>query len=165
MAKAIKQIRRDIPTAEQVQEEAVADILKALADNRDAVMEALALMEQLHKIGVLEAIKALIQNGVDVALIALQQINQPSMYNTIKNAMNALSFLGQVNPDQLQIMLNGVGRGLVKFGENVDKHEKASLWKLGSVIRNDEVKTALVNMIGLLEGMGEVFKEGKQELH
>ncbi|MBP0725744.1 DUF1641 domain-containing protein [Bacillus sp. RG28] len=165
MAKPIKQIRRVIPTPEQEREQAITDILTALANNREAVLGTLGIIKQLQDIGVLAALNALLEKRVDVGVIAINQINQPNMHNMIKNGMNAINFLGKVSPDQLQIMLDGVSRGLVRFGEKIDKREKASIWKLGSSIGNDDVKTALVTMLGFLEGMGEVFKEDKQELH
>lgn len=165
MAEAIKQIKREIPTPEQEQSQAIADIIAALANNREAIMSTIGIIKHLQEMGVLSALNGLLEKRVDVGAIAIQQINQPSMHNTIKNGMNALKFLGQLNPDQLQIILNGVSRGLEKFGEKIDENEKVSLWRLGNSILNEEVRTSLFTMLGLLEGMGEAFQEGKREVH
>lgn len=165
MAEAIKQIRKEIPTPEQEQAQAIADILAVLANNRDAIISTIGIIKHLQDMGVLNALNGLLEKRVDVGAIALQQINQPSMHNTIKNGMNAFKFLGQLDPEQLQIILNGVGRGLERFGEKMDENEKVSMWRLGSSMRNDEVRTSLFTLLGLLEGMGEVFKEDKRELH
>ncbi|MFD6442939.1 DUF1641 domain-containing protein [Peribacillus sp. NPDC060186] len=165
MAKAIKQIKKEIPTPEQEQAEAITDIVAALANNREAIMSTISILKQLQDIGVFNALNGLLEKRTDVGVIALQQINQPSMHNTIKSGMNAMKFLGQLNPDQLQIMMNGVSQGLQKFGENVEKNERVSLWKLGNSIRNENVRTALGSMLGLLEGMGEVFQGDKREQH
>ncbi|MDM5333641.1 DUF1641 domain-containing protein [Ureibacillus composti] len=165
MAEAIKQIRKEIPTPEQEQAQAIAEILAVLANNRDAILSTIGIIQHLHDMGVLNALNGLLEKRVDVGAIALQQINQPSMHNTIKNGMNAFKFLGQLDPEQLQTILNGVGRGLERFGEKMDENEKVSMWRLGSSMRNDEVRTSLFTLLGLLEGMGEVFKEDKRELH
>ena len=61
------------------------------------------ILKNLHDIGVLQAIQGLVEQRVDVATIALKQINQPAMHHTIKNAFNAFKFLGSVKPEQLQL--------------------------------------------------------------
>ncbi len=165
MAKAIKQIKREIPNREEEQSQAVADIVTALADNREAIMETIGIVKQLHEIGVLKALNGLLENRIDVGEIAIQQINQPAMHNTIKNGMSAFKFLGKLEPDQLQIMLDGVSKGLEKSAGNIDKNENVSLWKLGNSFRHSEVRASLATMVGFLEGMGEVFQDNKRELH
>ncbi len=165
MAKAIKQIKKEIPTPEQEQSQAINDIIAAVANNREAILSTIGIIKHLQDIGVLDTLNGLLEKRVDVGVIAIQQINQPSMHNTIKNGMNTFKFLGQLNPEQLQIILNGVSRGLGKFGEKIDKNEKASLWRLGNSIRNEEVRTSLNTMLGFLEGMGEVFQGDERKLH
>ncbi|MFP3917605.1 DUF1641 domain-containing protein [Lysinibacillus telephonicus] len=165
MAEAIKQIRKEIPTPEQEQSQAIADIIAALASNREAIISTIGIIKHLQDMGVLDALNGLLEKRVDVGAIAIQQINQPGMHNMIKNGMNTIKFLGQLNPDELQIMLDGVSRGLEKLGERIDKNEKVSLWQLGNSVRNEEVRTSLFTMLGLLEGMGEVFQRDKRELH
>ncbi|AOH53300.1 DUF1641 domain-containing protein [Peribacillus muralis] len=165
MAKAIKQIRKETADPQEEQSKAITDIVAALAENRDAIMETIGIVRQLHDMGVLNTVNGLLEKRVDVGVIAVQQLNQPSMHNTIKNGMNAFNFLGQLNPDQLQTVLNGVSHGMDKLAENIDKHEKVSLWQLGNSIRNPEVRTSLTTMLGFLEGMGEAFQGDKRELH
>lgn len=165
MAEAIKQIRKEIPTPEQEQAQAITDIIAALANNREAIISTIGIISQLQDMGVLNALNGLLEKRADVGAIAIQQINQPGMHNIIKNGMNAIKFLGQLDPNQLQIILNGVGRGLERFGEKMDENEKVSLWQLGNSMRNEEVRTSLFTLLGLLEGMGEVFQKDKRELH
>lgn len=165
LAKAIKQIRKEAPNPEAEQSKAVTDIVAALAENRDAIMATIGIVGQLHEMGVLNTVNGLLEKRVDVGVIAVQQLNQPNMHNTIKNGMNAFNFLGQLNPDQLQTVLNGVSHGLEKLAENIEKDEKVSLWQLGNSIRNPEIRTTLTTMLGFLEGMGEAFQGEKRELH
>jgi uncharacterized protein YjgD (DUF1641 family) len=165
LAKAIKQINREIPSPEAEQSQAIADIVKALADNREAIMSTIGIIKNLQDMGVLNALNGLIQTRAAVGEIAIQQLNQPAMHNTIKNGMNAFKFLGKLNPDQLQTMLDGVSHGLEKSAESIQKNEKTSLWQLGNSMRHSEVRTSLATMMGFLEGMGEVFQEDKRELH
>lgn len=165
LAKAIKQIRKETPNRQEEQSKAITDIMAALADNKEAIMATIGIVKQLHEMGVLNALNGLLEKRVDVGVIAVQQLNQPNMHNTIKNGMNTFNFLGQLNPDQLQTILKGVSHGLEKSAENIDKNEKVSLWKLGNSIRNPEIRTSLTTMLGFLEGMGEAFQGDKRELH
>lgn len=165
MAKAIRQIKKDIPDPKEEQSQAIADIVTALSENREAIMASIGILRHLHDMGVLNALNGLLEKRVDVGEIAIKQFNQPAMHNTIKNGMNAFKFLGTINPEQLQTMLDGVSRGLEKSTENMNKNEKTSLWKLGNSMRQSEVRTSLGTMMGFLVGMGEVFQEGKREVH
>lgn len=165
MAKATKQIKREVPHPEEVQSQAVADIVTALAENREAILATIGIVRQLNDMGVLSAVEALLDKRVDVSEIAIQQINQPAMHNTFKNGMTAFKFLGTLDPGQLQMMLSGVGNGFEKLGEgSAQKSGNPSLWKLGSSMRTPEVRQSIATMVSFLEGMGESFQEQK-EIH
>ena len=82
MAKAIRQINKSIPTEEELQLQAISDIMKAIGENRDAIVTSLDILKNLQDIGVLQAVQGLLEQRVDVATIALKQINQPAMHNT-----------------------------------------------------------------------------------
>lgn len=165
MAKAIRQINKHIPNKQEEQAQAIADIVAALADNREAIMTTLGILKELQEMGALDAIHGLLQKRTDVATIAIHQINQPSMHNTIKNGMNALGFLGSINPDQLQAILQGLSHGLKRATESAQKGEEQSLWKLGKSMGNSEVKASLATMMGFMQGMGEAFRQENGKLH
>ncbi|MFC3885149.1 DUF1641 domain-containing protein [Bacillus songklensis] len=165
MAKAIRQINKKAPNKEEEQAQAITDIVKALADNREAIMVTLDILKNLHEMGALNAVDGLLKARSDVAYIAIQQLNQPSMHNTIKNAMGAFKFLGSVNPDQLQTIFQGLSHGLERSAENIKKGEDASLWQLGKSIRNPDVRASLSTMVEFLQGMGEVFHHEQREVH
>ncbi|MGG0284244.1 DUF1641 domain-containing protein [Peribacillus butanolivorans] len=162
MAKAIKQIKREFPSKEELQSQTVTEILTSLADNSEAIITLIKIVNQLHEIGVLKALNGLLENRIDVGEIAIQQINQPSMHNTIKNGMNAFKFIGSIPPDQLQTFMEGVSGGLEKSSSSINENEKSSLWKLGNSIRTPEVRQSLSTMIHFLEGMGEVFIQKRE---
>ena len=82
MAKAIRQINKSVPTEEELQLQAISDIMKAIGENRDAIVTSLDILKNLQDIGVLQAVQGLLEQRVDVATIALKQINQPAMHNS-----------------------------------------------------------------------------------
>ncbi|HYK71960.1 MAG TPA: DUF1641 domain-containing protein [Pseudoneobacillus sp.] len=167
MAKAIKQINKTVPNPVEEQAQAITDILQALSENREAILTTLGIMKHLHEMGVLTAIHGLLEQRTEVGAIAIQQMNQPAMHNTFKNGINAFKFLGSVNPEQLQSILQGLSSGLERSTEVIQKGEFSSLWKLGTSMRNPDVRASLSTMVEFLHGMGEVFNrdQEKQELH
>ncbi|WP_157831133.1 MULTISPECIES: DUF1641 domain-containing protein [Bacillaceae] len=166
MAKAIRQINKHVPNAMEEQAQSIGEILKALADNKEGILSALAILKNLQEIGILDALHAILENRTDVGVIAMQQVNQPGMHNTIKNAIYLFNFMGTLKPDQLQSMLGGVTKGLDHMGESIKNHEKHSLWKLGKSLRDPEIKAAMTTMVEFLHGMGESFTQHpSQELH
>ena len=82
MAKAIRQINKSVPTEEELQLQAISDIMKAIGENRDAIVTSLDILKNLQDLGVLQAVQGLLEQRVDVATIALKQINQPAMHNS-----------------------------------------------------------------------------------
>ncbi|MDQ0245525.1 uncharacterized protein YjgD (DUF1641 family) [Bacillus fengqiuensis] len=165
MAKAIRQINKHVPNKEEEQAQAVADIVAALAENREAIVTTLGILKELQEMGALNAIHGLLQKRTDVGAIAIQQINKPNMHNTIKNGMNALGFLGSINPDQLKIIFQGLNQGLERATESAHQGEEQSLWKLGKNMGNSEVKASLATMMGFMQGMGEAFQQENGKLH
>lgn len=165
MAKAIRQIKKQIPSPAEEQAQAITDIVTALADNRQAIMTTLGILKNLHEMGALDAVHGLLEKRNDVGVIAVGQLNQPAMHNTIKNGINAFKFLGSVNPNQLQTIFEGLSHGLERSTESVKKGEDPSLWKLGKSMRNPEVRTSLATMVEFLQGMGEAFHQEQREIH
>ena len=165
MAKAIRQINKSIPTEEELQLQAISDIMKAIGENRDAILTSLDIFKNLHDLGVLQAVQGLLEQRVDVATIALKQINQPAMHNSIKNAFNAIKFIGSVKPEQLQLILQGLSHGLERSSENNQQHEQQSLWQMSKSLRDPDVKASLSTAMIFLQGMGEVFNNNGKTLH
>ena len=109
--------------------------MKAIGENQNAIVTSLDILKNLQDLGVLQAVQGLLEQRVDVATIALKQINQPAMHNTIKNAFNAIKFPGTVKPEQLQLILQGLGQGLERTSENNQQQEHQSLWKMSKSSR------------------------------
>ncbi|MED4404466.1 DUF1641 domain-containing protein [Heyndrickxia coagulans] len=156
MAKAIRQIKQVNPAPEEWQAASMSAVVKAAAENGESLIKLLEIIKQLDGMGVLNAMEGLLQNRVDVAEIALGQLNQPAMYHAIKNGMNVFKFLGSIDPEQLQTILAGITSGFEKAAQSGGQE---SLWKLGKSMRSPEVKRSLAMMAGVLAGMGEAMEQ------
>jgi uncharacterized protein YjgD (DUF1641 family) len=163
MAKAITQIRKEIPNQVDEQTQAVEDIIREIASNREAILETIGIMKELHETRVLEAVNALLKQRTEVGAIAIQQINQPAMHNIIKNGMNAFTFLGSVQPGQLDTILNGLSQGMQRLSLTAQNGEKQSLWKLRKRLWSPEIRSVMTMMINFMDGMGTVFLRNRRE--
>jgi uncharacterized protein YjgD (DUF1641 family) len=159
MAKAIKDIdkKRSNPIEEQT--EAIQQLIEMTAESRDALLSFLDILQELHNAGLLDIVQGLLKTRHKVGVLAMGQLNQPEMHRIIKNGINTIQFLGELNPDQLNTMLNGVNKGLEKSTMNTKKGEQVSLWGLAKSIRDPNVKMSISTMMSFLEGMGKGIKK------
>jgi uncharacterized protein YjgD (DUF1641 family) len=161
MAKAIKHIDKKQPNAVEEQTEALGEILKLIAENREAITTSLEIIKELHTAGILDVVKGALRTREKIGVIAIEQMNQPEMHRTIRNGIYAMEFLGQLDPDKLKTLFNGISHGLEKTAD--DHHEKIGMWGLLKAMRDPGVNASLTTMLNFLNGMGEEI--GKKPLH
>lgn len=162
MAKSIRQIRREVPNEQEEQAQAMNEILKELAENKEAVLAFIQTAKELHELKVFETTNSLLKQSDEVGAIAIQQINQPAVHNMIKSGFGLFKFLGTLQPSQLQTILDGVTLGLKRMSETGEKGEKQSIWRLRKRLTSPATRAALTTMIDFVEGMGEVFLRNRR---
>jgi uncharacterized protein YjgD (DUF1641 family) len=163
MARAITQISRYQVNPEEEQARAAAEIMKELTDNKEAVLSLISLVKRLDDLKVFQAANSFIEKGEDIGVIAMQQINQPTMHNVIKNAMGAFKFLGSIQPDQLNTIMEGLSHGMKQMSRTGEKGEKQSVWRLRLRFWTPEIRAAMTTMMAFMQGMGEVFLRNRRE--
>ncbi|GGE09122.1 hypothetical protein GCM10011571_08070 [Marinithermofilum abyssi] len=159
MAKPIRDIHRVEPTPEQVQAQAIQDLIKAIADNRETILDLLEIVRQLQEMGVLAIIKGLLENRHDVGLIAIQQLNQPKMHHLLKNAVTLVQGLGEIEPVRVQKMFHGLSRGLEASEQVMSNGKTPSLWEMAKYARDPAIRLSMATMLAILRGMGESFRD------
>jgi uncharacterized protein YjgD (DUF1641 family) len=165
MAKPITNINKQSADPMKEEEQALAEMIKALAENRQAIIEAIHLIKGLHETKVLAAANALLDQRTEIGAIAIAQINQPTMQNVMKNGINAFKFFGSIKPGQLDTVLEGLSRGFTKLSsmEQQGENRKLSYWRLRKQIWSPPIRAAITRMVEFMQGMGEVFVGNKQE--
>ncbi len=163
MAKAIRQISRQLPNETEERSQAVEEILQALADNKEAVLSMIDMAKELHEIKVFEAAGSLLKQRNEVGVIAMQQVNQPAVHNVIKSGFGLFKFLGALQPSQLETLLNGVTLGLKRMSQTGEKGKKQSIWKMRIRLRSPEIRAAMTTMVDFMEGMGEAFLRSREK--
>ncbi|MBB6444472.1 DUF1641 domain-containing protein [Bacillus benzoevorans] len=160
MAKAIKQIEESKVTSQEKQSEDLFAIIKLVSENREAITTSMEILGELKQTGVLDMFKGALRTREKIGAIALEQINQPSMHNTIKNAFNIIEFLGSINPDQMKVLLSALRKGMDEFSESVEKNEHIGIWGMMRSIRDPKVNTVITSMLGFLNGVGQEVDKG-----
>jgi uncharacterized protein YjgD (DUF1641 family) len=156
VANAITHIEKGIPDAAQEEDQAAERLMKAAVQHSDALTAFMGLLDEMHKLGVLDAAHAMLQNKQQIAVIGLNQLNKPGAHRIIKNAMGAVGFLSRLDPAKLQRMLNGVAEGVDKAGgEEKGGSKPAGLFGMLKSFREPEVLAAFGVLINFLRGMGK----------
>ncbi|OMP65745.1 DUF1641 domain-containing protein [Domibacillus epiphyticus] len=163
MAQAIRKIKKEVPNQKEEQDQATAEIMKELSNNKDAVIAAIQLMKGMQEMGIYDAVRGMLDNRTEVGAIAIQQMNQPAMHNVIKNGMSGVKFLGALQPGQMDTIMAGVGLGLKRLSETGQQVEKQSIWKMRKRLQSPEIRAAMTTMIDFMEGMGEAFLKNRNK--
>jgi uncharacterized protein YjgD (DUF1641 family) len=154
MAKAITHIEKQIPDPSEEEALAISQILQAAVNHREALLGFMNILEELQKLGLLDAIQGLLTNSKQVALIGIDQLNKPGAHRIIKNGMGAVEFLSQIDPDKLQTMLRGVITGVDHAIDPEANHKKPGLWGLFKTMHQPEAMSSLNMLTRFLQGMG-----------
>lgn len=164
MAKAITNIEKYIMDKEEEKQQSIHQILDVISDNRESITTFLDILNEIHELGILDIIQGVLKNRQEISVIALSQFDQPSIHHMMKTGMNAIQFLGKLEPDKLQDLLQGVERGIERLTET-QNNQTHSLWEIGKAMRDPNVTFALSSMIRFMNGMGEAMKETEKRIH
>lgn len=162
MAKPIHHIEKRVPTKAEEQAEAIGEIISLIANNREAITTSLEILQELHSTGVLDAVKGLLKTREKVGVLAMGQLNQPNMHNTIKNAINMVKLVGEMDPEKVNTLMSAVMSGLDQMGE---QDGKVSKWRLIKSMNDPDVLASIATMTGFLQGMGKEFNTNQKSFH
>jgi uncharacterized protein YjgD (DUF1641 family) len=158
MAKAISHIEIKSKSKDEEQAESLTELLSFIADNKESITTTLEIIKELHSAGLLDIIKGFLKTRDKIGVIAMDQINQPSMHRTIKNGIQAVQLLGELDPDNLSMLLNAANSGLENTTES---NEKLSKWGMLKSINDPNVSSSFSMMIKFLKGMGKELNKHK----
>jgi uncharacterized protein YjgD (DUF1641 family) len=162
MAKATIHIEKQTPNPVEEQAQAIQKLLVSVAESQDALIVFLDVLKELHTFGILDAMRGLLKNRHQVGVIAITQLNQPGMHHMMKNAMNAMQFLSQLEPNKLQSIMNALASGMQQFSP---AEKPPGLWGMGKALRDPEVMLSMSTMLNFLHGMGEALHQDQKSVH
>lgn len=159
MAKATTQIVKETSRAEADQAKAQQEIMQALTEQKEAVLQLLQLVRDLKESGMLEMAHAFMSNRHQIGVIGINQLNKSGAQNLIKNGMGAVQFLGQLEPERLEFMLGALASGVEHAAQKRNRRERIGLWRMLGAFKETEIRQSLGFMLNLLRGMGRFIQK------
>jgi uncharacterized protein YjgD (DUF1641 family) len=155
MARPITVVKKHESTEAERQAQALGELVNVIAKNGEALQETLKVIHLLHESGALEVIGGLIQAREKVVEIGVSQLSKPTMTRGVNNVMSAVGMLGELEPDTIKKVFEGIVNGMQHSAEKVRANEKTGLFDIMKAYKDPDVNKALTVMLGFLKGMGE----------
>ncbi|WP_077624887.1 DUF1641 domain-containing protein [Sediminibacillus massiliensis] len=155
MAEPIKQIKRIELSEEEIREQELRELEDTLLNNKDAIMESMNIIHNMHEKGVLNLLSGLFGQGDKVLNTLVQSADKPEATNTIKNLLLLLGTAGLIDVKQLEPLLLRFGAGIERVAEEEDKDSKTGILDLFRAMKDPEINRSLTILMTFLKGMGQ----------
>lgn len=152
MAERITKIKRMQKSEEQIKQESLAEVTDAIAANKDSIMKAINIISTLDDAKILDAVSGMVNSRGVIANKFAVELNKEQHTGLITNMASLVFLLGDLNVNDLSIMLNKVNKGL-SVANQASPNQKTSITGLMSVLRDDEMNRSLTYMLNMLRGM------------
>ncbi|MDQ7111093.1 MULTISPECIES: DUF1641 domain-containing protein [Staphylococcus] len=152
MAERITKINRMQKSEEQIKQESLAEVTDAIAANKDSIMKAINIISTLDDAKILDAVSGMVNSRGVIANKFAVELNKEQYTGLITNMASLVFLLGDLNVNDLSIMLNKVNKGL-SVANQASPNQKTSITGLMSVLRDDEMNRSLTYMLNMLRGM------------
>ncbi|OOE12703.1 DUF1641 domain-containing protein [Fictibacillus arsenicus] len=159
MAEPITVVKKNVKTEEQIQQEKLAELQKALSEKDAALTKALDFIGELDKIGALEAANAMLEAKDKIASIALGQASREPVTNMINNLMGAAGVLTKMDPEVTAKLLDSVVSGLKQGETFVESEQKIGAFDLVKSLKDPDINRAIGFGLHFLKGMGQELKK------
>ena len=119
MAKPITVIHRTERTEEEQREQDLQEILHALTDNKDAILDTVELMSYVQETELINIVKAMIGEREEVLHNIVTFVDGSDMTRSIKNMLLLFNTIGQLNVEEMEPIigkLNGAISEVAKQG-------------------------------------------------
>ncbi|MGY3480254.1 MULTISPECIES: DUF1641 domain-containing protein [Staphylococcus] len=152
MAERITKIKRMQKSEEQIKQESIAEVTDAIAANKDSIMKAINIISTLDDAKILDALSGIVNSRGVIANKFAVELNKEQYTGLITNMASLVFLLGDLNVNDLSIMLNKVNKGL-SVANQASPNQKTSITGLMSVLKDDEMNRSLTYMLNMLRGM------------
>ena len=112
MAERITKIKRMQKSEEQIKQESLAEVTDAIAANKDSIMKAINIISTLDDAKILDAVSGMVNSRGVIANKFAVELNKEQYTGLITNMASLVFLLGDLNVNDLSIMLNKVNKGL-----------------------------------------------------
>ncbi|WP_153720338.1 DUF1641 domain-containing protein [Sporosarcina cascadiensis] len=155
MAAPITSIKRIERTEMEIQQEKLADLQKLIAEQEESLQKIMEITGELHDIGALDALQAMLQAKEKITGIAVGQISREPVTNMLNNVMAAAGALTEIDPATIQKLTKSAQRGLQEAEQGIKQNHKTSALQLLKSVNDPDINRALTFGLNILKGMGK----------
>ena len=129
----------------------------------DALLEALELLDELHRHRVTEGIINLVRGGSALSEHVLEALNEPGAVRSIRSLLELVRAFGSLDPEAVQSLLGALSDGVQEGARRVREKERVTTLELLGLLRDDDVNLALSALVGTLRGLGRGLRERQEQ--
>ena len=152
MAERISKIKRIEKSEAEIKAEQVAKVTDAIAENSESILKAIKLVEALDEAKILDALTGAIKQRGVITEKVVTELNKDQYAGAIHNIGQMAFLLGDLNPDDLKILMNKLNKGL-RVAHQVSGNQRTSIAGLMGILRDDDMNQSLTYFLNILKGM------------
>ncbi|WP_404452396.1 DUF1641 domain-containing protein [Virgibacillus necropolis] len=154
MANPITKIKRMEIPEEVAQEQNMAEVTKAVSENKDAILKGIDFLSTLNENGMLDMTHALVKQKETALDNIMRELNKPQYSATLENISKLFLFLGELNVDELKHFTDKLNHGMEE-ALAFDNSEKTSYMDLIKALKDPEINRSITMLLEFLRGMGK----------
>lgn len=155
MAAPITSIKRTERSELEIQQAKLAELQKQIAEQEESLQKIMEITGELHKIGALDALEAMLHSKEKITGIAVGQVSREPVKNLLNNLMAGAGVLTALDPEMIQQLSKSVQKGLSEAEQANEENQKTGVLQLMKSINDPDVNRALTFGLNFLKGMGK----------
>ncbi|PIC68677.1 hypothetical protein CSV71_00565 [Sporosarcina sp. P21c] len=155
MAAPITSIKRTERSELEIQQDKLAELQKKIAEQEESLQKIMEITGELHKIGALDALQAMLHSKEKITGIALGQVSREPVTNLLNNLMAGAGILTALDPATIQQLSKSVQKGLSEAEQANEEGQKTGVLQLMKAINDPDINRALTFGMNFLKGMGK----------
>lgn len=152
MAERISKIKRIEKSEAEIKAERVTKVTDAIAENSESILKAIKLVEALDEAKILDALTGAIKQRGVITEKVVTELNKDQYAGAIHNIGQMAFLLGDLNPDDLKILMNKLNKGL-RVAHQASGNQRTTITGLMGILKDDDMNQSLTYFLNILKGM------------
>ncbi|UEX90531.1 DUF1641 domain-containing protein [Staphylococcus ratti] len=152
MAERISKIKRIEKSEAEIKAEQVAKVTDAIAENSESILKAIKLVEALDEAKILDALTGAVRQRSTITEKIVTELNKDQYSGIIHNIGQMAFLLGDLNPDDLKILVKKLNKGL-HVAHQASTNQRTSITGLMGILKDDDMNQTLTYFLNILKGM------------
>ncbi|PIC71898.1 hypothetical protein CSV77_01435 [Sporosarcina sp. P16b] len=162
MAAPITSIKRKERSELEIQQDKLDELQKKIAEQEESLQKIMEITGELHKMGALDALQAMLHSKEKITGIALDQVSREPVTNMLNNLMAGAGILTALDPATIQQLSKSVQNGLAEAEQANEEGQKTGVLQLMKSIHDPDINRALTFGMNFLKGMGRGLEKPQE---